>query len=550
MIIDSQQAVPDLGNADVCIVGGGAAGIALAVELARTPLKVVLLEQGGLTPTGGARPVYKVLPGRKVTLGVDANLPFFLGGNTNYWYGNCRPLDADDFEPRAWIPNSGWPIRRDDLVPYYERAQVSCGLGGFRWYDVNACRPLLGPQAKPLASSVLETRIVQATPEFSFATLHGQVLADASNVTVVLGTRVVRLRAGGNRIVEAEAVLANGDTALIAADRFVLSAGGIENSRILLASADLMDGAASAVSNLVGRYFQEHFYYTFETELTDPARGRRSRNLHLYNVGIGRHLHALTGHRQGVGDATIWGQLVPSAAVAREQALPGLALWFRPSLFRDAPPELSALKAAIRRPRNLPKAAVGALRHPLRNSGYVWRRLIGREDPSAKLTLVVQVEQIPNSSNAVRLSSAVDGQPGVSLNAELDRDQRATHARALQIAGDELGLNGRQLAAEMERKYLAGDFDFHWHHMGTTRMGDDPRVSVVDPDCKVHGIANLFVAGSSVFPTSGSAGPTLTIVALAIRLADHLAESSAYRQRTSEQIGVAERSLRPSTPNS
>jgi choline dehydrogenase-like flavoprotein len=102
----------------------------------------------------------------------------------------------------------------------------------------------------------------------------------------------------------------------------------------------------------------------------------------------------------------------------------------------------------------------------------------------------------------------------------------------------------------MERKYLAGDFDFHWHHMGTTRMGDDPRVSVVDPDCKVHGIANLFVAGSSVFPTSGSAGPTLTIVALAIRLADHLAESSAYRQRTSEQIGVAERSLRPSTPNS
>ncbi len=141
----------------------------------------------------------------------------------------------------------------------------------------------------------------------------------------------------------------------------------------------------------------------------------------------------------------------------------------------------------------------------------------------------MQVEQIPDPSNAVRLSTASDapGQLGVCLQDELDRDQRAAHAKALQIAADELGLDGRRLATEMERKYVAGDFDFFWHHMGTTRMGNDPKLSVVDPDCRVHGLANLYVAGSSVFPTSGTAGPTLTIVALAIRLADHLRRAAA-----------------------
>src|SRR5262249_23610612 len=155
----------------------------------------------------------------------------------NHWFGNCRPLDAADFEPRTWIPHSGWPIRRDDLVAHYERAQSLCGLGDFRWYDVNACRPLLEDRAAPLTSSVVQRRMVEGTPEFSFATLHGQTLADAPNVTVVPDMRVIRLRSSGDRIVEAEAVRGDGTTASMTADRFVLSAGGIENPRILLASA-------------------------------------------------------------------------------------------------------------------------------------------------------------------------------------------------------------------------------------------------------------------------------------------------------------------------
>jgi choline dehydrogenase-like flavoprotein len=530
MIIDAQRGLPGLGEVDVCIVGGGAAGISLAVELAGTPLKVVLLEQGGLTPDDAGRPVYRVLPGRELTLGVDPNRKFFLGGNTNHWYGNCRPLDASDFEPRTWIPNSGWPIRRDDLLPYYERAQVLCGIGAFGWYDVNACRPLLRRGAKPLKSSVLETRITQSTPEFSFAALHAGVLADAPNVTVALGVRAVRLEASGDRINAVEVVQADGTAAAIAADRFILSAGGMENPRILLESTDLMKGAASEVSSPVGRYFQEHLYYSFETELSDRGRLWPPSNLNLYNAGIGRDLAALRGDRQQIGDAALWAMLVLSGAVAREHGLPGLALFFVPKVPAD-PEELGELKAAIGRPRDLPRAALATLRHPLRNAEFAWRKFTGAENRSGTLTLVAQVEQIPDPSNAVRLSTAsgAPGNPGLSLRSELDREQRAAHAKALQIAADELGLDGRRLADEMERKYVAGDFDFYWHHMGTTRMGKDPKVSVVDPDCRVHGLANLYVAGSSVFPTSGSAAPTLTIVALAIRLADHLRQASTTR---------------------
>jgi choline dehydrogenase-like flavoprotein len=138
--------------------------------------------------------------------------------------------------------------------------------------------------------------------------------------------------------------------------------------------------------------------------------------------------------------------------------------------------------------------------------------------------LMVALEQAPDPRNQVRLSTERDrfGQPVAELVYRVTDEAVRGHARSLAIAARALGLDGERMAERMQRRWRHGEVDFFWHHMGTTRMHPDPRQGVVDSDCRVHGVSNLFVAGSSVFPTSGTAAPTLTIIALALRLAEHI----------------------------
>ena len=139
-------------------------------------------------------------------------------------------------------------------------------------------------------------------------------------------------------------------------------------------------------------------------------------------------------------------------------------------------------------------------------------------------TLRVQPEQMPSSANRLVLSSARDatGQPRVELRLSWTEREEQDHARSLRIAADAIGLDGRRLSTTMQTMLRSRQVGYFWHHAGTTRMGEDARQGVVDPDCRVHDVSNLFIAGSSVFPTAGTAAPTLTIVALAVRLATHL----------------------------
>jgi choline dehydrogenase-like flavoprotein len=148
----------------------------------------------------------------------------------------------------------------------------------------------------------------------------------------------------------------------------------------------------------------------------------------------------------------------------------------------------------------------------------------GRQSPRQSFQVTVQPEQTPDPENRLRLSSQRNryGQPGVDLVLRFTDGERRAHRKSLEIAAAALGLDGARLVRQMHLRLRAGLFSFIWHHTGTTRMHDDPAQGVVDADCRVHGVSNLFVAGSSVFPTSGVAAPTLTIVALALRLADHL----------------------------
>ena len=529
MFIDPDDRHIGVVKADVCIVGGGAAGITLAAELAESELQVVVLETGGVSPTDDSRSVYRVLPGSAMKLGEDKTKPFYFGGNTNYWFGNCRPLDREDFEQRDWLPHSGWPIGLDELTPYYERAQHIAGLSDFRWYDIEASQSRLRHQPVNVSDAILETRLVQTTPVFSFADLHQEELAKAGNVQVLLGTHATSLKTNDacDRVVAVETVDSDGRRSLIEADTVVIASGGVENARLLLSSNETVAAGLGNDHDLVGRCFMEHFFFEFTSEQSGMADSKYRRDLHLYSSGVGDRTSQLNG-RKGVADANIWGQLVLSDEFMRKEQVPALSLWVRPS--SQMPPSLQILRSLVTalRERRLPQNPLSDLRAAFRDPVgavrfLVWK-LTGRGTPSKTYELRVQLEQSPDPENRIRLSSELDefGQPRAEVSLRIDDEQRRAHARSLKIAADELGLKGDELAQELERKLSTGDFDFFWHHMGTTRMSSDPATGVVDRDCRVHGLSNLFVAGSSVFPTGGTAAPTLTVVALAVRLADHI----------------------------
>jgi choline dehydrogenase-like flavoprotein len=516
MLLDARAvAEGDALVADLCVVGAGAAGITVALECADTPTQVVLLEQGGLVDHPGNGSLYRIVDGLPPHLTLDPIRRAYFGGSTNHWFGNCRPLDAADFERRAWIPHSGWPVHREELARFYEEAQALCGLGGLGLYDAEACRPHLAHPPLVVDPGILANRVVHTCPSLSFGERFRPRLRDAENVRVLAHARVTRLEttARGEAIRAARVATTDGRRLRVEARVFVLAAGGVENPRLLLESDDADPRGLGNAHDVVGRFFMEHPYVDIPL-----GEWRTGRDLGFYGDG------------QQVGASIVWGQLSLSDAYMRSERAPGQTLWF-PRVDPVTPSEVSAarlghLLRGRARPDEPLEDVLSVLRDPCPVVRRVWRRLRRRTGPGAPgaQALRVQLEQIPDPLNRVRLSADRDrlGQRRANVVLRLTDEERQRHARSLDAAASALGLDGPRIAGQMEAILRAGRRGFFWHHMGATRMHEDPRQGVVDGHGRVHGVANLFIAGSSVFPTGGTAAPTLTILALALRLARHI----------------------------
>jgi len=519
MLLDSHD-LPPSGTleADVCIVGGGAAGIALALGLQDSSLSVVVVEGGGRTATDANRGTYCAVPGRgaRCTLGVEPSKGWFLGGNTNTWAGNCRPLDEPDYEARPWMPNSGWPIGSDELRPYYERAQSVLGLGDLRWYDPEECRPHLEHPPLDVDPSLLTTRMVHICPVLSLAERHGETLETGRDLQVLLRAEAVRLAAdpGTDRVAALEIFGAGGRRCRLVAGTFVLCAGGIENARILLDSADVRPEGLGNEHDLVGRHFMEHWWVDI------PLGSWHESDVALYQFD--------PRGPQRVDDTAVWAQLALSPELMRREQLPGISVWFasrRPATASIVAAKMLALSARGRVPpdpitdlRLIGTDAVDAPRHLLR------RLPRNRRTLADGYSLLVQVEQVSHPENRVQLSERLDAADRhlPELSVRLTPEERRAHERGLEVVATELGLNTARLVQQMRLMFDGRRCGFFWHHMGTTRIDDDPTRGVVDRNCRVHGVSNLFVLGSAVFPSGGTGPPTLSIVALALRLAEHL----------------------------
>ncbi|HYJ39430.1 MAG TPA: GMC family oxidoreductase [Steroidobacteraceae bacterium] len=508
-------------EADVCIIGGGAAGISMAMQFHGTKTRVCLLEGGGEHMEADSQALYHVdNEGQVPVQGMQSRLRMF-GGTTNHWTGRCAPLDAVDFAARSWVPHSGWPITRADLDPFYERAQGICDLGNY-FYDEDVLEALGVPDMQ-LDRDKLEPQCWQMSGPTRFAGKYGAVLRVVENIQVVLHATAtsVALNPEGTQVEHIALSTPEGTRHRVKARYYVLAAGGIENPRLLLMSDDVQKTGVGNQRDLVGRFFMEHLRVDAtlvmegDPHLVSRMYARHDSSFGNYVVGVRLCDRFQEASKVLNGSVTTYreGGLDPDSGTS---SLTRLADELKSGHWpKDAGREIFNVVA------DFSDVALNVRRRFLRPGAEPYSRTLRQ--------ILLEGEQSPNPSSRIRLAEATDalGMRRVMADWRLtELDRHSTQLLVLTVATE----MARLYKARMSIPFWLGDSQTDWsrhlrdvaHHIGTTRMADSEQKGVVDADCRVFGVPNLFVAGSSVFPTGGQANPTLTIVALALRLADHL----------------------------
>lgn len=518
MFVDARTLPRDTNlHADVCIIGAGAAGITLARELAGTRLTVCLLESGGLEYDAETQALYK---GESVGLPYDpldaARLRFF-GGTTNHWAGWCRPLDEIDFEPRDWVAHSGWPFRRSHLLKYYQRAQALCQVGSAdfdpKTWASNDAAPL------PFTAGNVTTMMWRYSPPTRFGQVYREDIEKSKNVTAYLWANVVGIETpeSAAKVTRIAAACLPGNRFTVTAKVYVLAAGGIENARLLLCANQVAKNGLGNDHDLVGRFFADHAGFQLGAFLlSDPKLSLAFYRRHTHRAG------------RDTAPSSLAGGLTLSEATLRREKLANIGTFVFGTGWADVFSPRPAVAALIKK-RDFGGfwKYVGDVAVNIDDMAVAAYRNMFTSGPEPELfNMVAVIEPTPNPHSRVTLSGERDrfGNSRVRLDWQLTADDRRTLQRAREIFAAEFGQAaiGRVLVAAEEERWPPAWFDYGRHHMGTTRMHTDPKQGVVDAHCKVHGIANLFVAGSSVFPSFGFSQPTLTIVALALRLAERI----------------------------
>jgi choline dehydrogenase-like flavoprotein len=503
-------------RATIAIVGAGAAGIAMARSLIGGPASVALIESGGRELDPATQDLYDGdVVGHDYFPPTETRLRYF-GGSTNHWDGLCRPLDPLDFEVRADVPESGWPFGIKTLDPWYRQAQEVCQLGPYD-YRAASWTNAEGVGALPLPKGDIRSAVFQCSPPTRFAEVYGPELKRAANVTVWLNANLVEIETEPPCRTVTGLRLARLDGARfhVAAKVYVIACGGIENPRLLLESDRVAAGGIGNGHDLVGRYFMDHpkiwkgAQVLFAEKLPD---------LGFYDY------HTVRGTK-------IQGVFLPRPEVLLREHLENFALCLDHGSLADISASAAALRHIERRVGHgesmidLLEHLGDALLHAGGLFGTVYRRSTGLLD--RLFATRYWCDCPPDRDSRITLSDKRDalGQRRVRIDWRLPPDFERNFRRAHVLLAAALGEAGLA-RVHINTADGVGDpmkaVENSHHHMGTTRMHADPRHGVVDADCRVHGMENLFIAGSSVFPTYGQANPTLTIVALALRLAEHL----------------------------
>lgn len=507
-------------TADLCIVGAGAAGITLARALADGKRDVILLESGGFDYEAATQDLYAgAVVGQQIPP-IDSDRLRFFGGTTNHWSGSCKPFDPLDFEARAWIPNSGWPFGRAELEPYYRRAQAICQLGPWEWNPAHWAEAGAGPFDLGDAAS-LSTGVFQNSPPTRFGAVYRDDLAQAARLKVLLHANVVEIETGENASEVSRARVAcleGGRRFWITARHYVLATGGIENARLLLNCDKIATPGLGNGADLVGRYFMDH------PNIWKSATVVFSRS--FPNLPFYADFPVVRGTK-------VYGFFTPTAEAQRAEKLPNFSIALDRGQLADESEGIASLRSVYKSVRagQWPEHLGFHLRRIVGDLGgeasVFYHRALHDEPPTCSTFYSCECPPDPESRVTLLRDRDALGLRRAQLDWRLPSDFAANMARAHELLAHELGRAGIGRLRLNPTETSMSNIDNGHHHMGTTRMHENPQHGVVDADCRVHGIDNLFIAGSSVFPTYSHDDPTMTIVALALRLADHLSKLEA-----------------------
>ena len=529
MFIDARDC-PDgtVVRSTVCVIGAGVAGLTIARELNRANIDCCLVESGGFTPEERLADLYRGESVEPRYHFADGSRSRYFGGSSNCWAGWSRPFDPIDFVTRDWVTDSGWPFTGDELTRFAERATSvleldtpDYGLAEWGARLAKDGRPLLDVQG-----SDLESTVIQLSPPTRLGVRYREELRRARHVAVYLHANVTELEMDPEKdtIRRVHVRTLDGSRLVVEAATYVLACGGIDNARVLLASQGRSPAGVGNDHDVVGRYYMDHpratWGYALDVDALPALRaydarfqGRNrwfpsNRTLGVANFAV----RAATQEARGMLNSRAW-----VAATFRGDRTNEAWEGYRR---RDTPPAMRSRRAEL-------QGIVGLARHPISLGACVATRVLRPARLLTGFQLHAIVESDPNSQSRITLLDERDalGMQRVRVDWRMGDLVKHTFDETFTMLAAELAGHGWSV---VPTRGLLGhdwpdDLDWGtWHHIGTTRMHASPRLGVVDADCRVHGVANLFVAGSSVFPTSGCNFPTFTLTCLALRLADHL----------------------------
>lgn len=560
MLIDARQ-IPtgETLETEVCIVGAGPAGIALAKELMGQNFRVCLLETGGFESDPE---IQALADGAGDTIGDFYPGAIYMrnrlyGGTSHQWnidLGNRKPgvryvtLDPIDFEKRDWLPYSGWSITKSDLDPYYERAHQLCQTGPCdytveHWEDEQA-------KQLPFDGDRVTTQMFHFGPREVFTHDYRKALEQSSNVTLCIYATALELETDEmtNTVTRVKVGCLEGNRFSVAAKFVILALGGIEVARLMLLSNQMQKNGLGNQNDLVGRFLMDH--PVIRSGMIIPFDRQVFKSMALYDT-------------RRVNGAMVLAKPVLSDAVMRREHLLNInaAMFPRSGLYQFNPlrsifpkgrryrsPAVNSAQTLIKAlkqkqiPSNLPQHCANLLSgiddlvyyqwrkkprisHPYGLDTGGWSTLENVEQKFGCFEVFHLSEQAPDPQNRVTLGDACDrfGYRKVQIYWKWNEIDMQSTRRALEIFADEFAKVGLgRLKLELDQGVPQVFLPSIHHHMGTTRMHDDPKQGVVNANCQVHGVPNLLIASSSVFPTGGYANPTLTIIAIAIRVADRV----------------------------